>query len=66
MKTRFYPKQRGTALVMALVCSAIILGIGVTTYQSIQKKYRAIHQNASWKESLLTAEAGVEMAMNDE
>ena len=50
---------------MALVCSAVIVTIGVTTYQAIQKKYRSIHQTAAWKESLLTAEAGVEMAMNE-
>ena len=55
----------GSALVVALACSAIILGVGITTYQSIQTKYRSIHQTAAWKEALLTAEGGVEMAMNE-
>jgi hypothetical protein len=65
MKLLNFRRQAGAALVTALACSAIILGIGYTTYQSIQAKYRSIHQTASWKEALLTSEGGVEMAMNE-
>jgi hypothetical protein len=65
MKLLHFRRRSGAALVTALACSAIILGIGYTTYQSIQTKYRSIHQTASWKEALLTAEGGVEMAMNE-
>jgi hypothetical protein len=65
MKILNLRRKAGTALVVALACSAIILGVGYTTYQSIQTKYRSIHQTASWKEALLTAEGGVEMAMNE-
>ncbi len=65
MKTLKLRRIAGSALIIALACSAIILGVGITTYQSIQTKYRSIHQTAAWKESLLTAEGGVEMAMNE-
>jgi hypothetical protein len=65
MKTLPSKSKRGAALIVAIVCAAVILGIGYTTFQSVQKKYRSIHQTASWKESLLTAEGGVEMAMNE-
>jgi hypothetical protein len=65
MKLHPANRRSGAALVLALACAAIILGIGYTTYQSIQTKYRSIHQTASWKEALLTAEGGVEMAMNE-
>jgi hypothetical protein len=57
--------RRGAALIVALFCAAIILGIGYSAYRSVQTNYRSIHQTASWKESLLTAEGGVEMAMNE-
>ena len=65
MKMLKLRRVAGSALIIALACSAIILGVGISTYQSIQTKYRSIHQTAAWKESLLTAEGGVEMAMNE-
>lgn len=65
MKSTFSKHRCGTALVTALVCSAVIITVGAATFTAIQTKYRSIHQTASWKESLLTAEGGVEMAMNE-
>jgi hypothetical protein len=65
MKTLPSKSLRGSALIVALFCAAIILGIGYGTYRSVQTNYRSIHQTAAWKESLLTAEGGVEMAMNE-
>lgn len=61
----FRCRIRAGALVSALVCSATILAVGTVTYSLIQSKYRSIHQTASWKEALLTAEGGIEMAMNE-
>lgn len=55
----------GNALVTALICAAIIATASAVTLALVSSKNRLIHQNAAWKESLLTAEAGVEMAMNE-
>jgi hypothetical protein len=55
----------GHAMVISLISSAVVLSVGVSTYNVVQKKYHTIHQAASWKESLLTAEGGVEVAMNE-
>lgn len=65
MKSLLEHSKKGAALITALVCAAIIVGIGFTAIRTSQNKYRVIHQAASWKEALLTAEGGVEMAMNE-
>jgi hypothetical protein len=65
MKKLEFRRRAGAALITAVASAAIILGIGYTAYRSIQTKYRSIHQTAAWKESLLTAEGGVEMALNE-
>lgn len=58
-------RTSGTALVIALTCAAVIATASAVTLAVVSSKNRAIHQNAAWKESLLSAEAGVEMAMNE-
>jgi hypothetical protein len=58
-------RQQGHSMIVAFICSAVVVSVGVTTYDSLQKKYHVIHQSSSWKESLLTAEGGVEVAMNE-
>src|SRR5687768_1795317 len=55
----------GSALIMAVICAAIIGTAGAVTLSIVNSKYRAIHQAAVWKESLLSAEAGVEIALNE-
>ena len=55
----------GSALIMAVICAAVISAGGAVTLSIINSKYRAIHQAAVWKESLLSAEAGIEMALNE-
>src|SRR5262245_23029367 len=57
--------RAGAALVTSLVCAGIIISVSAVAIAFIQPRYRSIHQTASWKESLLTAEGGVEMAMNE-
>lgn len=57
--------RTGTALITALTCAAIIATAGAVTLAIVSSKNRAIHQGAAWKEALLTAESGVEMAMNE-
>jgi hypothetical protein len=65
MRKLEFRRRAGAALITAIASAAIILGIGYTAYRSVQNKYRSIHQTAAWKESLLTAEGGVEMALNE-
>ncbi|HEX8310873.1 MAG TPA: hypothetical protein VF614_06125 [Chthoniobacteraceae bacterium] len=55
----------GAALIMAITCACVLAGLGGTTYYVLQSKYRVVHQAASWDEALLSAEAGIEMAMNE-
>src|SRR4030095_11322787 len=59
------PKRRGSALVVALILIGIVAAMGAATYIVLGNKYRVVHQAASWQESLLTAEAGVDMAMTE-
>jgi hypothetical protein len=56
---------RGSGLVVALIMIAIVAAMGAATYMVLNNKYRVVHQAASWQESLLTAEAGVDMAMTE-
>src|SRR5687767_14720085 len=57
--------RQGSALPMAMLCAAILLGLGSSAFRILQTRYQVVHQAASWKEALLTAEGGVEMAMNE-
>lgn len=57
--------RAGTALVTAVICAGVIASVCAFALMMIQPKYRSVHQTASWKESLLTAEGGIEMAMNE-
>lgn len=57
--------RRGTALVTALICAAVIATTSAVTLSLVSSKNRVIHQSAAWKEALLSAESGVEMAMNE-
>ena len=58
-------RQNAHAMIVSHMCSAVIVTVGITTFNTVQKKYQTVHQAASWKESLLTAEGGVEVAMNE-
>ena len=58
-------RRRGSALIFALTAAVIIAGFGATAFLVTQSKFRVVHQAASWKEALLTAEAGVEMAVTE-
>jgi len=57
--------RAGTALITAVICAGIIASVCAFALAVLQPKYRSVHQTASWKESLLTAEGGIEMAMNE-
>jgi hypothetical protein len=66
MKTRSTPfGHRGSGLVIALILIAVVAALGAATYMVLNNKYRVVHQAASWQEALLTAEAGVDMAMTE-
>ncbi len=55
----------GSAMVIALIFSVILFAIGVTSYSILNEKYRVVHHAANWQESLLSAEAGIDFAMNE-
>jgi hypothetical protein len=57
--------HRGSALVVALIMIGVLAALGAATYLVLNNKYRVVHQAASWQEALLTAEAGVDMAMTE-
>lgn len=65
MKTTAKANGRGSALVVALIMIAIVTAMGAATYMVLNNKYRVVHQAASWQESLLTAEAGIDVAMTE-
>jgi hypothetical protein len=54
---------RGSALVLALFFTGILLAGGAITYQVLQSRYRQTHQTACWEEALLAAEAGIDIAV---
>src|SRR5215213_6368785 len=57
--------RAGSALMIALVMVGVLIGLGATSFIVINNKYRVVHQAASWEESLLTAEAGVDIALTE-
>jgi hypothetical protein len=63
--TRKVNPRRGSALIVALIMIGIVASLGAATYMVLNNKYRVVHQAASWQEALLTAEAGVDMAMTE-
>ena len=57
--------NRGSALVISLVFAGTLAAVGAASLVVLQGKYRALHQAASWQEALLSAEAGMDLAMNE-
>ncbi len=62
---RLPSKSSGSILVLALFFTAILVAAGAITFGIIQNRYRQVHQTASWQEALLSAEAGVDIAVNE-
>ena len=56
--------KSGSALILALVFAIVIGAAGATAYQILQSRLRQAHQTASWQESLLAAESGVDLAVD--
>lgn len=57
--------RNGSALLMALAISVTFIAFGATMFNIVQRRYRSFHQTASWQEALLSAEAGVDIAMSE-
>ena len=53
----------GSTLLIAVLTVAILASIGAVTIMSIQRSYRGVHQTSAWQEALVSAEAGVDLAM---
>ena len=62
---RHSTSRGGSAILLALVFTGILLGVGGVTIAVVQSRYRQVHQNASWQEALLAAEAGIDVAINE-
>ncbi|MHA3772683.1 DUF7305 domain-containing protein [Verrucomicrobiota bacterium sgz303538] len=61
----FLQSKRGSALVMSVTAATVLAGLSAAAFLTLESKYRTVHQAASWKEALFTAEGGVEMAVNE-
>ena len=57
--------RAGSVLSIALITTAVLIALGATTLSVMRSRYRQVHQTAAWQESLLSAEAGVDIAMNE-
>ncbi len=57
--------ESGSVIVLSLVFVGILLAAGSISISLVQSRYRQVHQNASWQESLLAAEAGIDIAVNE-
>lgn len=64
-RNHLHQSPRGSALVIALLFAGVIIAIGATSFTVINNKYVTVHQAASWQEALLTADAGVDMALTE-
>lgn len=63
-----YPRRtsrHGSALVVALLLAGVLIAIGAASFSVVNNKYAVVHQAASWQEALLTADAGVDMALTE-
>src|SRR5688572_8474251 len=58
-------RRSGSALVISLIFAVVLAALGGTTMYFIQDRYRLAHQTASWHEALLSAEGGIDLAMNE-
>jgi hypothetical protein len=56
---------RGSALMMSLIMIGVLIALGAASFMTINNRYRVVHQAASWQEALLTAEAGVDLALTE-
>lgn len=65
MTQSIHHSRTGSVLPLALITTAVLIALGATTLGVLQRRYRQVHQTAAWQESLLSAEAGVDIAMNE-
>lgn len=57
-------RQSATALLLTLMIGLVLAAVAGTGFRLLQNRYRIVHQAASWQEALLSAEAGVDLALN--
>lgn len=67
MKTRIssatFARQKGTVLFVVLTSLAVLSAVAAQILISSMTSYRSMHRAATWKEALVTAEAGVDIAV---
>jgi hypothetical protein len=57
--------RAGSALPLALITTSTLIALGAVTLMFLQNRYRQVHQTAAWQEALLSAEAGIDIAVNE-
>lgn len=56
---------RGSVLALALIMAGILIALGAASLIFINDKYRVVYQAAGWQEALMTADAGVDVAISE-
>jgi hypothetical protein len=60
-----YKSHAGSTLIISIIFLGVLMAVGGATFMMLQNRYRQVHQNATWQEALLAAEAGVDLAVNE-
>src|SRR5262245_325116 len=58
-------QRAGSTLVISIIFLGVLMVAGGVAFNVLQNRYRQVHQNASWQEALLAAEAGIDLAVNE-
>lgn len=57
--------RHGSVLALALIMAGILIALGAASLVFINDKYRVVYQAAGWQEALMTADAGVDVAISE-
>jgi hypothetical protein len=58
-------QRAGSTLIISIVFLGVLMVVGGVAFNVLQNRYRQVHQNATWQEALLAAEAGVDLAVHE-
>lgn len=62
---KLHRSTKGNALMIALMFAVILTAIAGTGFRILQDRYHLFFQAASWQEALLSAEAGIDLAVGE-
>jgi hypothetical protein len=58
-------QRAGSTLIISIIFLGVLMAAGGVAFNVLQNRYRQVHQNATWQEALLAAEAGIDLAVNE-